>query len=93
MGDGILSDDELKLLFSINFNLTLLQDSVNKAYEDQFIDESEKDEIEKIINYIKDDAISTAKFDDCITREDGILLTILQPVLIEFRKLLLKGRK
>ena len=91
MSDGMLSDDELNLLFSIELNLTILQNVITKAYEDHIIDEYERDKIGKIIDQIKDDAISSAKFDDCITQEDGVLLTILQHVLIDFQKLLLKG--
>ena len=92
MSDGILSNNELKILFSIEFNLTNLQEAVKKAFEDKIIDEYEKDIIGKIIYKIKDDAISIAKFDDCITQEDVVLLKILQVVLIEFQKLLLKAK-
>lgn len=90
MSDGVLSDSELKILFSIEFNLTLLQEAVDKAYEDHIIDKFEKNEIRNLINKIKDDAISSAAFDDSITKEAGVLLIILQTVLIEFQKLFLK---
>lgn len=93
MGDGILSDEELNILFSTDINFTLLQDTVNKACEDQIIDEYEKHEIKKIINLISDNAISTEKINDCLTQEliDRYrLLKILQLQMIPVENLLLK---
>ena len=90
MGDGILSDDEIELLFSINLNLNLLHSAAFKALEDNYIDEYESKELERLIKQIENDAISTAKFDDCITHDDGRLIRILQILLIEFNKILVR---
>ena len=90
IGDGILSDEEINILYSIDLNLDLLHYSIISAYEDNIIDESEIMEFERIIRQIEDEAISTAKFDDCITHDDRRLIKILQILLIEFQKILLR---
>lgn len=90
MSDGILSDEEINILSSIFQNLDLLLYAVINAYEDNVIDEYEISQFERIIAQIGDQAISTAKFDDCITDDDGRLIKILQISLIEFQKILLR---
>lgn len=90
IGDGILSNAEMNILFSIDLNLDLLHDSVISAYDDNIIDEHEINEFERIIRQIEDEAISTARFDDCITHDDRRLIKILQILLIEFQKILLR---
>lgn len=90
MGDGILSTEEIEILQSIDLNLDLLQNAVVNAYDDEIIDEHERKEFGRIIRQIEDEAISTAKFDDCISHEDRLLLKILQILLIEFQKILLR---
>ena len=90
LGDGLISDGEIRILFSIDLNLDLLHDSVINAYEDDIIDNKEIEEFERIIRLIEDEAISTAKFDNCISHEDRLLLKILQILLVEFEKMLLR---
>ncbi len=86
--DGILSDDEINILLSINLNLEILHKALIKAYEDKIIDENERQEIKIILNQTEDDAVSIAKFDECITQEDRRLLVILQKSLIEIQKIM-----
>ncbi len=90
MGDGILSDDEIEILLSINLNLDILHNAVFKALEDNNIDEYESKELGTLIKQIENDAISTAKFDDCISHDDRRLIRILQILLIEFQKILVR---
>lgn len=91
LGDGILSESEIKILSSIDLNLDLLYCTVVSAYEDNVIDHSERDEFERLIEKIEDEAVSTAKFDDCVTSDDMRLIKILGILLIDFQKLLLKN--
>ncbi|MHA2033308.1 MAG: hypothetical protein ACW99A_08530 [Candidatus Kariarchaeaceae archaeon] len=90
IADGILTDEEIDMLLSIDFNLDLLHYAVLKAYEDQKITKEEKIELNEILIKIEDDAISKAKFSTCITRDNNRLLKVLEIVLLEFHKLLLR---
>ena len=86
--DGILSHEEINILLSIDLNLNILHKALVIAYEDIIIDQSESDESMGILNQRDDDAISVAKFDECITQEDKRLLIILQKALIEIQKIM-----
>lgn len=90
MGDGILSSEEIDILISIDLNLDLLQYAVIKAFEDNIIDEYENKELERIIKQIEEDAISTAKLNDCISHDERLLIRMLQVLLLEYQKILLR---
>jgi hypothetical protein len=88
LADGILSNEEINILLSIDLNLIILHKALVKAYEDRIIDENESNEIRMLLHQIEDDAVSVAKFDECITREDRNLLITLQKTLIEIQKIM-----
>ena len=90
MADGILTGDEINILSSIDQNLDLLCHTVLCAYKDNIIDEYEIREFERIIRQIENQAISTAKFDNCISFDDRRLIKTLQGSLVQFQKILLK---
>ncbi len=87
LADGILSNEEIEVLMSIDPNLELLHKALVKAYEDRIIDKNESNGITILLNQIEDDAVSVAKFDECITQEDRRLLFVLQKTLIEIQRI------
>jgi len=90
MADGILTGEEMAILSSIDQNLDILCYNIICAYEDNIIDDNEIIEFERIIKEIEHHAISTAKFDDCISQNDRRLIETLQGSLVQFQKILLR---
>ena len=82
--DGEIDIDEGKIIEKTDSNMNLLYHCVNKAWEDNVIDDEEKNCIITLLQRIQLDAESIALSDNNITKEEADLLLIIDNMLEEF---------
>ena len=85
--DGEIDSDEGKIIEKTDSNMNQLYDCVNKAWEDNVIDDEEKQCIITLLQRIQLDAENIALSDDNITQEEADLLLIIDKMLEEFLEL------
>ncbi len=86
MMDDKISEDEAEILKTTDMNVTKLYQCVQKAWEDELLDNNERDRINSLIDKILVDAENIAKKDNIITAEEKELLDLIYNMLDNFRK-------
>ena len=76
--DGIISEDEERLLESISGNYGVYQKSLKDAVKDGIIGDEEEAELRKLRKRIYEEALKTALADGVITDEEKAILNILK---------------
>ncbi|OLS26790.1 MAG: hypothetical protein HeimC3_06820 [Candidatus Heimdallarchaeota archaeon LC_3] len=80
--DGIMTDDEEKILIEVKRNIKKFSEEYEKAWADNKLSKDEKKYLTKLWNNIYDNTLKTARKDNNVTAEEfQVLIQILKTII------------